>query len=222
MGLKMMRKTSYDFVMRSLLLYAGMPLLVLILGNYPDRALYKEIISVITILAFCLLTGQIYWSRVNDFAVESLRARNLIYLHNIVGYICVGVLFLHPFLLVLPRFFEKGINPGEALVTLLSTFSSQGVVLGIIAWLLMLVIGITSVFRRKLPLRYKDWRAFHGLLSVLFIIVGTWHAIDLGRHAGVAMSSLFVIFTGGGVLLLLITEYAAGKLKKPELNNESC
>lgn len=221
MGVKMSKKLSFQFVMQSLLLYAGLPLLILFIGNYPSRALYKEMISCITIVAFCLMTGQFYWSRINTYAAQSTRAGNLHILHSSIGYFCTIVLFLHPFLLVVPRFFEKGVAPLDALIIITTTFSSKGIVLGLIAWILMLIIGITSVLRRKLPLRYRDWRSIHGLLSVLFIVTGAWHAIDLGRHASVPMSSLFIVLTGGGVLLLLITEYSPGKIQKPELNNEA-
>jgi len=96
----------------------------------------------------------------------------------------------------------------EALTTLLTTFNSTGVILGIIAWLLILIIGLTSSFRNKLPMKYTSWRLLHGILSIIFIIVASWHAIDLGRHTNVPMSVFIIILSGSGVILLLKTYFS--------------
>ena len=85
--------------------------------------------------------------------------------------------------------------------------------LGIIAWCLMLALGITSLARKKLPMKYKTWRVFHGILAMLFISIAAWHVIDLGRHSNLAMSILISMLTAGGILLLLKT-YTFKKSKK--------
>jgi DMSO/TMAO reductase YedYZ heme-binding membrane subunit len=90
---------------------------------------------------------------------------------------------------------------------------NQGVVLGIIAWCLMLALGITSFVREKLPMTYKTWRVFHGILAVVFVAVAAWHAIDLGRHFTLAMSILITLMTTGASLLVLKT-YVFKKTKK--------
>jgi hypothetical protein len=72
--------------------------------------------------------------------------------HKIIGYTFAIALLVHPVLLVVPRFLEAGVGPGEAFITILTTFTSQGVVVGIIAWCLLLVLAITSFIRRKLPM----------------------------------------------------------------------
>jgi len=129
----------------------------------------------------------------------------LVRLHNVIGTTAVSILLIHPFLLVFPRFFEAGVAPGDALTTIITTFTSQGVVLGIIAWCLMLTLGIISLMRRKVPMKYTTWRMVHGILSMLFVVSGAGHVIDLGRHATLAMSVFIAILTAGGVLLLLQT-----------------
>jgi len=128
--------------------------------------------------------------------------------HKVVGYIFVPVLLLHPFFIVLPRYFESGIEPKDALQTMLTSFESLGVVLGMIAWVLMLLIGLTSMFRKLLPFSYKTWRIIHGVLSIAFVIVATWHALNLGRHTDNAMSVYILIAAGVGVLLLLKTYFS--------------
>ena len=129
----------------------------------------------------------------------------VIKLHKVIGYIFVSILMVHPFLIVVPRFFEAGIAPGEAFGTMLTTWDSQGIILGMIAWVLMLILGITSAFRKRLGMKYTTWRVFHGLLSIAFITLATWHAMDLGRHTDLPMSLYMGAIAGIGVLLLLRT-----------------
>ncbi len=204
------------FFVQSVLIFVGMPLLFWGLGSLPERSLLKESISVLTILAFFQVVGQFYLSRVNGSAVKELKLSRLVSLHSVIGYTAVTLLLVHPFLLVVPRFFEAGVAPVEAWTTIVTTWTSQGVVLGIIAWCLMLILGSTSFLRKKLPMKYTTWRVVHGVLSLLFVFSAAWHVIDLGRHATLAMSVFITILTAGGVLLLLRTY--SSKTKKVEVN----
>jgi len=192
MGLKMSTYLKSDSFIQSILVFTGMPLLIWALGSLHERSLLKESISIMTILAFCQMIGLFFWSRGNRHAG----------LHKIVGYTCVTVLLFHPVLLVVPRFFASGVPPVDALATILTTFN-QGVVLGMLAWCLMLIIGITSLARRKLPMKYTTWRVLHGILAMLFVSIAAWHVIDLGRHASLSMSILIIVMTAGGIQILL-------------------
>ena len=186
----------------------GLPLLFWAVGDFPRRTILKEILSVLTLIAFSMIIGQFYLARNNRKMLKVKSMAKLVKFHKIFGYVFVGVLLLHPFLIVFPRYFESGVEPMEALTTLLTTFNSTGVILGIIAWLLILIIGLTSFFRNKLPMKYTSWRLLHGILSIIFIIVASWHAIDLGRHTNVPMSVFIIILSGSGVILLLKTYFS--------------
>jgi predicted ferric reductase len=194
-----------SFFVQSVLIFIGMPLLLWTLGSLPERSLLKETISFLTILAFFQVIGQFFLSRSNGSAVQELKMSRMVHLHNIIGYTAVTILLIHPFLLVFPKFFEAGVSPDEAFITIISTLTSQGVVLGIIAWCLMLTLGVMSFMRKLLPMKYTTWRVVHGILSMLFVFSAAWHVIDLGRHASLAMSVFIAILTAGGVLLLLRT-----------------
>ncbi len=186
----------------SVMVFAGMPLLIWALGDFPGRSLLKESISVMTILVFCQMIGLFFWSRSNSVAVKDLKMRRTIKIHRIIGYTCVSIMLLHPLFLVVPRFYESGVSPSEAFITILTTFN-QGVVLGMLAWSLLLTIGITALVRNRLPINYKTWRTVHGILAVVFVTVATWHAVDLGRHSSLTMSILIILLTAGGVRLFL-------------------
>jgi len=138
--------------------------------------------------------------------------------HKIIGYSCVTVLLMHPFFLVIPRLFESGIGPVDAFVTIITTYTSRGVVLGLIAWCLMLIFGITSLARKILPMKYKSWRVFHGILAIAFISVATWHTIVLGRHTDLAMSIFIILRAVGGQDYLLPSRHvmrAPGRCLSP-------
>ena len=190
------------FFRQCILAFMGMPLIIWATGNFPERSLLKESLSVITILSFCQMIGQFFWARSNRSAITGLKMSKVVTYHKIIGYSFVLILFFHPLYLVIPRFFESGVSPVDAFVTIITTLN-QGVVLGIIAWCLMLILGITAFARKKVPMTYKTWRVFHGILAMLFISVAAWHLIDLGRHANLAMSIFISMIAAGGILLLL-------------------
>lgn len=195
---------SHSFKL-SILTLTGIPLLLLLtMGNFPERSLLKESFSVLTILAFFQLVGQFFWARTNRSAVRNLTMGSVLKYHKFIGYTFVAVMLFHPLYIVTPRFFEAGVSPIDALITMLTTMN-LGVVLGIIAWCLMLILGVASFMRTKLPMKYKSWRMLHGVLAILFVSFAAWHAIDLGRHSSPAMSIFLGVLTAGGIILLLKT-----------------
>ena len=119
-------------------------------------------------------------------------------------------MIFHPLYIVTPRFFEAGVSPVDALVTVITTMNT-GVVIGMIGWCVMLVLGITALLRNKLPMNYKSWRILHGILAILFIFTAVWHAIDLGRHSNLIMSILLGALSAGGILLLFKTYFSKNK-----------
>lgn len=179
------------------------PLLLLGLGDYPRRSLLKEALSALTLVAFFLMFGQFLLVRGVRLVTEGVRYGRLLSLHKVIGYSVVGLLLVHPLLIVLPRAFEGGISPLEALTKILTTVDSLGVVLGMISWVLMLVIGATSLLRARLGLDYRTWKLVHALLSVLLVVSASWHAIDLGRHTDAAVSLLVLALACAAVLVVI-------------------
>ena len=189
-------KIIYAFLLSSILI--ALPILFFILGDLPHRTILKNIISIITIISFFILFSQFFLSKINTSINEFSNFAKVVKFHKFIGYIVLPVLMIHPILIVVPRFFEVGVDPFESFIKMITTIDTLGVLLGIIAWILMLSLGITSMFRNKLNISYKSWKNFHGILSLTFIIIASWHAINMGRHMSLPMSILIV-------LLVLIT-----------------
>ena len=67
-----------NFLRQSVLAFTGMPLLIWTMGNFPERSLLKESLSVMTILAFYQIIGQFFWTRTNRSAVANLKMSKVI------------------------------------------------------------------------------------------------------------------------------------------------
>lgn len=186
-----------------LAIFIALPLSIYFLGNFPRRTPLKEAISLLTIQAFFIMLLQFYLSRANRNLLQVHKMGRIIKWHKVLGYVFVSVLLIHPILIVVPRFFEAGISPTDAFKELLSNFNQTGLLLGLIAWILMFVIGLTSLFRNKLPFTYKIWRVFHGILSVVFILIASFHVVNMGRHINKPMAWIIGALSILGVVLLL-------------------
>ena len=201
----MEKKIRVYNLIAALLIFVGLPLLLLALGDFPARTILKEDISLLTILAFSLMLGQFFLARSNGRLLKEHRMSGILKIHKFIGYFFIAVLFLHPFLLVVPRFFEAGISPVDAFTTIIDNFYQKGVFLGLCSYSLMLILGLTSLFLNRLGLKYNRWRVFHGLLSVAFISIACWHVLVLGRHMNLPMSIFVLILASSGVIMLIWT-----------------
>lgn len=206
MGLSERARSNRGIVLTGLIVFVGAPLYLYAVGDVPRRSALKETISVLTLVAFCLMLGQFYLARSNQAVVDRFDRRKLQRFHKVIAYSVVLLFLLHPLMVVLPRFFEAGVDPADALLIMLTTFDSPGIVLGEIGWAMMLLIGVTALFRRRLISRlhisYLGWRMFHGFLTVAFAAVAIWHAIALGRHVDTAMATYLIALAAGGSALL--------------------
>ncbi|MDY0104494.1 MAG: ferric reductase-like transmembrane domain-containing protein [Lentimicrobium sp.] len=187
------------------MVFIAFPLLFYVLGDFPRRTLLKETISVVTLIAFFMMLFQFYLSRANGNILKEHKMSKVVKWHKVLGYVFVSILLVHPFLIVLPRYFEAGVEPLEALTTILTTFGSKGIILGLSAWVLVFIIGLTSILRNKLGLSYKAWRISHGILSIVFISVASLHVVELGRHINQPMQWMIAVLSIGGITLLIQT-----------------
>jgi len=199
----MKSKLKFYYTLLAAIFFVFLPILFFIRVDIPSRTFLKDIISIITIISFFIIIGQFYLTRINRSLNDILMVAKTIKIHKFLGYTFLPIFFIHPFLIVVPRYFEVGPNPIDSFIKMLTTFDNLGVLLGIIAWVLMLILGLTSMFRNRLNISYKTWKIFHGILSLGFIIVASWHAINLGRHMDKSMIILtvFAVFIASFLLI---------------------
>lgn len=185
------------------MVFIAVPTLMCVSGGTPGRTWLKEFLSLITILGFSMMLGQLYLTRIRSAFTRSMKLPRVIRLHKAIGYLLVSVILLHPLFIVLPRYQEAGASPVASFITMVTEFDNLGIVLGLAAYALMLLLGLTAMFRSKMPITYRQWRVLHGILSIFFIAFGTWHAVDLGRHMGRTLSLYLITLATIGVLLLI-------------------
>jgi len=176
-----------------LLLFIGIPVSIYFFGDFPRRTLLKEAISVVTIVSFFMMLLQFYLSRFNKSLDKEVKKSKVVAWHKVLGYVFVSILLLHPLLIVLPQYANNGLTPWEALGSLLGQWNTYGVAMGMLAWILMLVIGVLSAFRNKLNMKYTNWRLLHGWLSLVFVTVAALHVVSLGRHINASMDVLIAL-----------------------------
>ncbi|SDW20073.1 Ferric reductase like transmembrane component [Lutibacter oricola] len=201
-----MKKNHYIFKLTAIALaFIGMPILLYFQGDFPKRDVLMDTLSLVTILGFTLLLSQFFSTRLNKNLVKKIRMINVLNIHKFIGYLFISILLLHPFFIIIPKFFDNGVTPSDAFIKIITTFSSTGVILGLIAYTAMLVLLITSFFRFKIHLKYKTWRNLHGYLTLLFVITATWHVINIGRHSNISFSIYYLLMVTSGIYYLLKT-----------------
>lgn len=93
-------------------------------------------------------------------------------LHRAMGILAVVVLAAHPVLIAAAFDYWA----------LLTTFDqSPAVNVGKLSLLLMLGLGLTSVYRLSLTIEFERWRSSHNLLAVLALSFGGYHAWFVGQ-----------------------------------------
>ncbi|WP_299788492.1 ferric reductase-like transmembrane domain-containing protein [uncultured Marivita sp.] len=196
-------------ILCAIAIFVGLPLMFYALGDAPRRSLLKEAISLATLLAFAAMLGQFFMARSNTWLLSVFQPPQIQKVHKYIAYTAVAVILAHPALIVLPRAFEGGIRPWDALITMVTTFDNLALMAGFFAYLILVVLVVTAFFRKpiikRLSTHYRGWRYVHGGLAVSFTVLALWHAIALGRHTDIALSVLFLglAVTGFGMLAKL-------------------
>lgn len=206
MGVTVSRDLKTINILLGIMIFIGLPVLFYAMGDAPRRSLLKEAISIITLLAFSLMLGQFFLARSNEAVINLFDRKHIQNVHKAIAYPALIIFLVHPFLIVFPRYFEAGVDPVDALLTMLTSFDNRGILLGMVAWALLVIIAVTAIFRMRLIKRYKikyrDWRKFHGYLTVVFVVLAIWHAIELGRHTDRIMAAFFIALAIAGITLL--------------------
>jgi len=92
----------------------------------------------------------------------------------------LGIIFLfHPILILAPRFlfsYQDGID------SLIEVITASQMLTGLIAWVLLILWVLLSVYKNKLPMRYETWRLAHLIGFVAITILATLHITTVGSH----------------------------------------
>jgi predicted ferric reductase len=123
--------------------------------------------------------------------------------HRYISLVAFGLILVHPVLLF--------INQPETL-QLLNVFEApwraQAAVAATIA---LIILVITSIFRKQLKIPYEPWRLLHGILAMLALVLGLAHAIGVSYY----LSLFWKVVLWSGLVLAALLLMAYVRLIKP-------
>lgn len=160
-------------------LVSALPLFLISINGLPARAFPDEIathfglVAYIWILLSFLLSGR-FKSISGRIGIDKT-----IRFHQFMAIVLGLFIFLHPYL------YSLSISPpypwdSSRQFSLFLTFPA--LVFGILAWIIVLALIVTSIFRDELPFSYETWRILHGLGAVIVVVGSTIHVFDIGRY----------------------------------------
>ena len=167
---------------RMLLIYvvlALMPYLYSLTQGLEYRGVYVTLLTACNIAFFAALLAQYPLAGRIKAVTKITGLDNGMKLHRKAGEYIALFFFLHPFLILAPRFIHA---PQKTLDDAWTTFIAGEASTGVFAWAVMTVWVLMAVFKDKLKMSYEAWRISHGLGLVAVIILGTHHAATVGRH----------------------------------------
>lgn len=200
------------YISISIAIFIITPYIIFIFQNLPQRTLLKEAISFLVILAFSLVLGLFFLTRINRIFIKIFKMIKIVKIHKIIGYFVITVFLIHPFLIVLPRYFEAGVDPIDAFIMIITNFNSLGIIFGLISWILIVILLISTFLRNNLT--YISWRKLHAVLVVVFVIFSLLHIFDLGRHSNEFMAIFMVLLAIIGISLLAKLYFFKRKTKR--------
>lgn len=130
-------------------------------------------------------------------------------LHQFTGLVAFGFLALHMFVLLGDQY--TGFTVTQLLVPFASSYRPAWTALGILAFYLLLAVGISSYAKRRIGRR--AWRGIHYLSYAVFLF-SLAHGIFSGTDTSEPWAGLLYLSTGAIVLLLTLWRLSAPGAKQ--------
>ena len=124
-----------------------------------------------------------------DAAAQPFGEDSLQLFHNTMGTVALGFILAHPILLIAAGY-PAGcwLNPFAGCANLATITAS-------LALYMLLALIFTSIWRKKLRIRYEIWYVMHGLLALLILLAALSHILILGRYtAAPAMRAIWALY----------------------------
>jgi len=112
--------------------------------------------------------------------------------HHVISAISVGLILLHPIILIAGQemFFDY-------------PFWVQA---GVISLLGLVLIAITSIFRKKLKISYTTWLLLHDIFTLCILVFGVWHMFGRNyymRNPAMTAAWIVLLVIWGGLALYI-------------------
>lgn len=185
------------------------PLGLAVASGRPPRPMMDELAAGAGLVAFAILLAEFLLS--GRFRAISGRVGMDVTMrfHQLLARTALALAVVHPFLYTLP--FNRPL-PYDPTRQLTLTFEGEGLVTGVLAFLLLPSLVILSIGRDKLSLRYETWRLLHGIGALAVAGLVYLHAVEAGRYSQDALLRWFWSGLLGLAVLSLLVVYVVKPL----------
>lgn len=164
--------------------YLGVAVTPLVLAHAQGanpRPFWDELASGLALVGFAMLLMEFLLSGRFGTISGRIGIDLTMRFHQLVARSLTLFILVHPFLYTTPLNDPMPWDPTNLFALGLEKTS---ILTGILAWLILPVLVITSIYRDKLPYRYETWRLGHGIGAVFLAGFGLHHALAAGRYSG--------------------------------------
>ena len=128
--------------------------------------------------------------------------------HNLMGMVALGLILAHPILLIIYG------HPANCWLNPLSGCANTATITASLALYGLILLVITSIWRKQLKIRYEVWYVMHGLLALFVVIGALVHVFILGRYTSTPlMKTIWLVYT-----VMIIYLIAWHRIIKPIIN----
>jgi len=178
------------------LLLVLLPPVVLLVGKLPpgttfnwDFAVALGFSALAIMFTMFLLTARLKWIT-HAFGIDIIY-----YFHRWIALVAFVLLLAHPLILV-------GVEP--LLVEYLKPDAPWHMLAGNVALIAMILLMVTSLWRKALHLHYDLWRFLHAVLAVLAVGLATVHVAGVNYYVEAPFKRELWLVMSVGVFLLLL------------------
>lgn len=165
-------------------LYFGLlvlPVVAAWLQDLPPRAWRDDLSSGLAMCAFAGILAEFVLSGRFRVISSHLGIDTTMRVHQLMARVLTVFVLVHPVLYV-----TRGPAypmPWDTTRQLSLDFGLIAVSTGLVAWLALLALVLTGIFRNQQGASYEAWRASHGLGAAIVALFGTLHTLEAGRYS---------------------------------------
>lgn len=177
------------------------PLALAYAEGMPPRPFRDELAAGLGLVGFAMLLMEFFLSGRFRAISGRIGIDLTMRFHQLVARSLMLFILIHPFLYSIPF---KSPLPWDTTGRFTLGLEATSIVTGVVAWLLLAILVLTSVYRNQLPYRYEVWRLAHGIGAICVAGFGLHHALEAGRYSAAASLQVFwLAMTGLAVLTIL-------------------
>ncbi len=154
-----------------------LPLLVLLLYAPPEgRTFWTEFSVALGFIGLAMIALQFALTAQINRIEAAYGIDIILQFHRYISIVAFSLILIHPIILFITR--------PETLELLNFPVAHWRARFAVIGTLALIVLVVTSIWRKPLRIEYETWRILHGLLAVMAVGFGLAHALGVSYYLG--------------------------------------